>query len=59
MVEDSAEQRVIERICALHHEGRSLRETARALRHEGIMCRGRVAWHHKTIRAALKRRGAL
>jgi len=54
MVDCPEEQIVIKRIIAAHEAGGSLREIARQLDADGMLCRGRP-WGHKTIANILRR----
>ena len=55
LVKSTAEQKTIERICAMRQSKLSLRAICRQLESEGIKCRKNDKWHHSTIRSVINR----
>lgn len=58
MVRDEDEQAIIAWILEEHARGKGMRTICRELTEEGITCRG-GAWYHQTVKAILRRSGAI
>ena len=57
LIEDPAEQEIIEQIVALRKKGISHRKIGQTLEAEDILSRSGRSFHHSTIRKILKRKG--
>jgi hypothetical protein len=55
LVENPAEQEIIQQILELHAKGMGLREIARELDEAGLKCRQAKQWHHRQVRNILRR----
>lgn len=55
LIENTTEQKLIERIIAMKDSDLSLRAICRQLQSEGIKCRSNVNWHHTTIKKIIER----